>query len=364
MRHPAAAVKRSTCLSPLDISRERVPHVFGVSQVMPPAKKKRSRSAPPAARAQAVAAETSPAAVVAVTELEQLPDGKGYDSLDEADGPPQPSADCLVLEEEELVGLDDFAPRNDPDAEPPPKAPAVAAAAHLARPAAAATPTAGPSTVPQAEAPVPVSAEAAATVSPRRHTVAVARSPTRAAMVDTGAAAATKKLTAAQEKSPKSAGEWTEWAAKQDTSLRFGRPEFAPYKEGLGPAGFVRLPSHDKGGPRAGHGFTSQTHPAVFVAAQSFDSKMFNQLEEATNEYAASKGAGKSTFWKEWKPFDTEEIMAGCGLVLRAGVAPSPQIDLVFSDPSLSFIWGDERVRKVWPGTGCGGSERRFVSGR
>ena len=53
-----------------------------------------------------------------------------------------------------------------------------------------------------------------------------------------------------------------------------------------------------------------------------------------------------------------------CGLLLRAGVAPTPQIELVFQDPSMSFIWGDERVHKVWKGDGCGGSQRRFVQFR
>ena len=45
---------------------------------------------------------------------------------------------------------------------------------------------------------------------------------------------------------------------------------------------------------------------------------------------------------------------------MRAGVATTPQIELVFKDPSLSFIWGDARVYKVWKGEGCGGSARRF----
>ena len=52
---------------------------------------------------------------------------------------------------------------------------------------------------------------------------------------------------------------------------------------------------------------------------------------------------------------------------MRAGVSPTPQIDLVFSDPSFSFIWGDERVRHIWPRTAngmCGGPAERFCQFR
>ena len=48
------------------------------------------------------------------TELEPLPDGKAYDSLDENDGPLEPSADCLMLDEVEILGLDEHPLRHDP----------------------------------------------------------------------------------------------------------------------------------------------------------------------------------------------------------------------------------------------------------
>ena len=332
---------------------------------------KRSRSAPPAARAAATAENNATGA--AENELEDLPPDKGYKSLDENDGPPRPSAWCLVLEDEELVGLEEHAPKECPDGEPPDEAAAAAVLAGFGDPQHAAPPPAHtvPSPVhaappgpplPGVVAATPISPEEAERASPRRRTEAAAAhpSPTRAATVATGAPAAAKKLTAAQEKSQQSAAEWCAWDVKEKTPLRFGRPEFRPYKDGTAPAGFVPMPQHDKGSVPHGHGFTSRTHPARFVAAQGFDARMFAQLEDATNEYAASKGAGKSSFWKEWKPFDAPEIMCGCGLLLRAGVAPTPQIELVFKDPSLSFIWGDARVYKVWKGEGCGGSARRF----
>ena len=96
---------------------------------MPPTgQKKRARSAPPAARAQAPATPDKEQSTAEHAELEPLPDGKAYDSLDENDGPPEPSADCLVLDEEELLGLDEYAPRYDPYTEPPARRPAMAPA--------------------------------------------------------------------------------------------------------------------------------------------------------------------------------------------------------------------------------------------
>ena len=56
--------------------------------------------------------------------------------------------------------------------------------------------------------------------------------------------------------------------------------------------------------------------------------------------------------------------MSGCGLLLRNGVSPVPQIALQFKDPRESFVFGDERVREVWRGENAGGRERRWVQFR
>ena len=101
---------------------------------------KRSRSAPPAARAAATAENNATGA--AENELEDLPPDKGYKSLDENDGPPRPSAWCLVLEDEELVGLEEHAPKECPDGEPPDEAAAAAVLAGFGDPQHAAPPPA------------------------------------------------------------------------------------------------------------------------------------------------------------------------------------------------------------------------------
>ena len=144
----------------------------------------------------------------------------------------------------------------------------------------------------------------------------------------TGAAETTKKLTESQRRSQAEDAKWTlhDVAA---SPLCFGRPDFRPFKDGMAPAGLIADSTFEKGGPRPGHSFVPDTHPALFVAAQGFDKKMFCQLEDATTEYAAAHGAGKKTYWAEYKPFDAEEIVAGCGLLLRAGVAPTPQLESI-----------------------------------
>jgi hypothetical protein len=177
---------------------------------------KRSRSAPPAARAAATAENNAagPAANLFQNELEDLPLDKGYESLDDNNGPPRPSASCLVLEDEELIGLEEHAPKQNPDSEPPEEAAAAVVFAgfgdpqHTAPPPANAVPSPAHAAPPGPPLPglvaaTPIGPEEAERFSPRRRTEAAAAhpSPTRAATVATGAPAVAKKLTAAQEKS-------------------------------------------------------------------------------------------------------------------------------------------------------------------
>ena len=235
-----------------------------------------------------------------------LPAGKNYDSADEDDGPTGE-----VLEGADLIGL-------------PEKAPI------------------------EKEAP------------------AAGGSPTREKTVLTNAKATTKELTKSQQQHAADQAKWSVLKTDGSELRRFSRPAFQPYKEGTAPEGFVAGPQHEKGGPRPElrAKLSHQTHPAVYVAHMGFDSPLFQQFQEATNEYAASKGAGGVDFWKDYRPFGVEEIMCGCGLLLRNGVCPVPQMALQFKDPRESFVFGDDRVRNVWKGEHCGGSERRWVQFR
>ena len=271
---------------------------------------KRSRSAPPqrpadgensAAPQQDNAGDGGEPATLD-GELVVLPAGKNYDSADEDDGPTGE-----VLEGADLIGVPDKAP---------------------------------------IEKDVP----------------AAGGSPTREKTVLTNAKETTKELTKSQQQHAADQAKWSALKTDGSEQRRFPRPAFQPYKEGTAPDGFVAGPQHEKGGPRPElrAKLSHQTHPAVYVAHMGFDAPLFQQFQEATNEYEASKGAGGVDFWKDYRPFGVEEIMCGCGLLLRNGVSPVPQMALQFKDPRESFVFGDDRVRDVWKGENCGGSERRW----
>ena len=239
-------------------------------------------------------------------ELLPLPPGKNYDSADEDDGPTGE-----ILEDADLLGVPEKAPLQQD------------------------TPAGG--------------------------------SPTREKTVFTKSKETAKELTKAQQQHAVDQAKWSPLKTDGSETRRFSRPAFLPYKDGTAPQGFVAGPQHEKGGPRPElrSKLTHETHPAVYVAHMGFDRSMFLQFQAATNEYAASKGAGSPDFWREgYRPFGVAEIMTGCGLLLRNGVSPVPQMALQFKDPRESFVFGDERVREVWRGEHCGGREKRWVQFR
>jgi hypothetical protein len=277
--------------------------------VKPAAKRGRSASAPHTRPPAPAEPAISQLPLVLDGELYPLPDGKDYQSADELDGP------AHVLEEEELVGLEPRAPIQSPEGAP--------AAQRQA-------------------------------------------SPTRSQFVATGAPETTKKLSASQQRHLEDMAKWSPLKTDGTETRSFIRPAFQPYKEGSAPAGFVAGPEHERGGPRPEFQsrLTPLTHPAILMAHMGFDARLFNQFWSGTNDYAASKGTGTPDFWKHYRPFGKEEIICGCGLLLRNGVAPSPDMTKVFSNPLESFVFGDQRVRDVWKGEQCGGSERRWIQFR
>jgi len=184
----------------------------------------------------------------------------------------------------------------------------------------------------------------------------------RSAEASTGAQDAAKRMTAAQERNEQAQSEWK--PMKLDGSDRpIARPAFLPYKEGTAPEGFVAKPEHEAGGPspKLAEVLKPDTPPYVYMAeVGAFDAQLFDQFRRGTNDYALSCNAGAEDFYQNWKPFSVEEMVKGGGLLLRSGVAPSPQGGLVFSDPRKSFVFGDARVRAIWPGKDSGGPERRW----
>ena len=273
---------------------------------MAPKRKGRAATPPPqrpAAQEQAQRDDETTAGM-----LEELPAGKGYESAAEdedgnyVDGPAQ------VLEDEELIGLAERLPGNETDG------------------------------------------------SAQR--TDVADSPRRSGEVATGADRA-KKQTAAQQRKAADDAKWTPLKTDGTETKRFERPLFAPYKDDRP---LPIRPSYQKGGPTPEMQlkFNAATHPVHYVAAQGFDRKLFMQMKDGTNQYASSKGAGSDDHWSEFKPFSLDEIIKGCGLFVRNGLAPVPEMERVFDDPLTSFVFGDARASEVFPGTGVGGSKRRF----
>ena len=155
-------------------------------------------------------------------ELDQLPDGMGYESLDENDAP---MYNDRSLGEEELIGFDEFARKHAPPTGGAPFDYSDAAALH--RTALAPLPAAQPQ-MQQLAVVVPAGVVQGQTL--------------------------TKKLTDAQRRKAESDSNGTQWDSNNGQSLSFGRPDFRAYKEGDEPAvGFVLDVSCEKGGPRPGH---------------------------------------------------------------------------------------------------------------
>ena len=100
---------------------------------------------------------------------------------------------------------------------------------------------------------------------------AAAPAPAAGAKKATGAKDAAKQLTAAQQRAKAEDAKWKaiDVNALESDALSFGRPDFSPYKPGGAPDGFVADRSFDEGGPRPGHKFTPDTHPAHYVARKS-----------------------------------------------------------------------------------------------
>jgi hypothetical protein len=68
-----------------------------------------------------------------------------------------------------------------------------------------------------------------------------------------------------------------------------------------------------------------------------------------TNKSAVALGAG-AEIYPDWIPFTTAEIDSALSLLIRNGLHPVPDMTLNFLAPEHSFVWGDKRVREVFPG--------------
>lgn len=68
-----------------------------------------------------------------------------------------------------------------------------------------------------------------------------------------------------------------------------------------------------------------------------------------SNFYAAAKGMGGEVYYPAWKPLSEGEVWSALGLILRQGIAPSPQFYYMFSRAPRN-PWGGPDVQNAWPG--------------
>ncbi|KAK3254499.1 hypothetical protein CYMTET_36286 [Cymbomonas tetramitiformis] len=127
---------------------------------------------------------------------------------------------------------------------------------------------------------------------------------------------------------------WVELSVEEAARLRLKRPEWT---------------GHPKGGPSlAMKQLTVDSHPCDFF--DMFITAEFRQrIKRNTNAYAAVKGGGSAELYPCWKPCTDDEVDRLIGLYTRHGLAPVPDIELLFANPVDSFAYGDERVQALFP---------------
>ena len=73
------------------------------------------------------------------------------------------------------------------------------------------------------------------------------------------------------------------------------------------------------------------------------------QIVENSRRYAAMKGFGVATYKDEFKGVSEEDVYRFIGLIIRNGLAPVPNLKLLWMDPTNNFVYGDVRARQVFP---------------
>ena len=107
------------------------------------------------------------------------------------------------------------------------------------------------------------------------------------------------------------------------------------------------------GGPSAKCTRKAGDHPILYLGDLGYDDALFDMLTDNSNAYAAGLGAGTAKIYADFEPFDTNDIKKGVSILIRNGLSPVPRMRLNFRNPQSSFVWGDDRLRQLWPGKGA-----------
>ncbi|KAK3275529.1 hypothetical protein CYMTET_16345 [Cymbomonas tetramitiformis] len=128
---------------------------------------------------------------------------------------------------------------------------------------------------------------------------------------------------------------WVELTNEQAKNTRFKRPEFS----GL----------HEEGYPSVTMAHLKSTsHPIEFF--NMFLTEDFRHSTMLTHSNAnAWKNRAGSAMYPLFTQFTEDEIDKFIGLHIRHGLSPVPNIRLLWANPLESFVYGDERVQRLFP---------------
>jgi hypothetical protein len=101
---------------------------------------------------------------------------------------------------------------------------------------------------------------------------------------------------------------------------------------------------------------TEENTPLDFLKL-FFGEAVYKVLVDNTGAYAWQQTAGApgSRYAGTFHAITKGDIKNILALYLRNGLSPVPDMDLWFCDPSNNAVYGDDRVRRAWPG-----GSRRF----
>jgi hypothetical protein len=123
---------------------------------------------------------------------------------------------------------------------------------------------------------------------------------------------------------------------------RIQRPKFEAKKKERAGGKNNTAPAKDNGGP------SPAAKKCVPKLKLQITTEFVQWMTNATNRRAASDGAGAGTGdFKDWVPFDDEEIYRFIGVLFANGLAPIPRIDYWFEPAQLSPLFGNDVVSRA-----------------
>ncbi|KAK3260453.1 hypothetical protein CYMTET_22200 [Cymbomonas tetramitiformis] len=128
---------------------------------------------------------------------------------------------------------------------------------------------------------------------------------------------------------------WVELTATEAQNMRYKRPEWEALDDEGGPSSLMKH-------------LTPDSHPCDYFDMFISPEFRHNTIRNNTNVNAALKSAG-GDIYPAWTALKAEEVDKFIGVLMRNGLAPVPDIRLLWANPAVSFVYGDERVHAIFP---------------